>query len=819
MRTGVQPVFRSISTLSLIVFALLCAALTYYGGYWLSHTADSFYHIKASSELVANNQVLVTNVFTPFEKGCALDITAGTWHTVLALLSLYTGLEIPTVLHFISGLCTLFLILAFHSLTIRIVGNRIVAIIIVILYFLLSWKLNFTVAAYPNRVAYVLLWSALLILLRYVSRGKVLQLLVVGLLAVALSAFHLAFYEAFVLVSMLFAFLLVLVARQRGWGPHVRRLWLALLVAIALSSPFVLLKSSSTYHSPINLIQQVTHSTSVTTATQRISIGDTAQRILRSSWQVNSSFSALVLLLLPLFLLRKEGVLLLSQCSLTFLVAIVFLLLTRVAGMSLGTLNYHLARLEITRYASLIACGYGFQIAVGKRRAFQQLLRRGFRLDYGYYALILLAIVALLAWGVTQAAPQVYRFYRSNSMMDYQGVAFIKSNSILKTHTGILRFIDDLPSGSVILSDPRTSYELVSLTRQYTVAVPGSHMPLGLERSRTNDVWDFLYQNTSVVEAARILEKYHVDYVLAKPFFAERVKELPLLEEIATFHDGLVLFHYRRERLRETLQLQLIQLSPVLEVGGVEITARGVDAEPVYAPGSFLVALDWRSLNTGCKEHRFLICLEEQSTGMLRVSQEIRIRSEQRGKVGSESLSKPVFQCEFVVILPNLLPEGTYSLIMREEASSRGVQIGSIDIFPQHDFEAESFVGVQFSKKDLTGNKTGWWLFERGFYSSGATALTKAVDSVISKSIQDLSGGTYEIALRVYDYGNSELNQLAVAIDSDQKIISWRANREGLRWVTTTVSIKGEMAKELVIRSVEFNPCIVLDIVSVKKVE
>jgi len=803
------------ATLGIALFVVVCVFLTYWGGYWLSHTADTFYHVKAVRELVANNSILVTNVFTPSSGVQSLDITCGTWHTILAVLAVYSTLDVTTVLYLLSGICTMLLILAFYKLSCRLLRNRLTAIAAVGLYFIIIRKLDFTTVFYPNRLAFVLLWIALLMLYDYYNMGGGKRLTAVAALSFTLASFHLGFYEAFIAVLLFFAFLVLLpwpltqASRQQG----KRRILLVLAVVLAASMPYVLLVSSGTSHSPSAMITGA-FSGEMSTYSR---YDDAPRQILLRAWKPVLSGALFSVLMLGAFVRNGKGLFIFSQVMITSFLAIFFLVLSAIVGSPLGILNYHLLRLGLTHYAAIISCGLILEYIVIDRKLFSNWKRRSQWCISGYYSVIMVALIGLIVWEGWPSAVSIYQRYFSSG---HGSIAQIKASNVLKVHEDLLLMCRNLPSGSVILSDPTTSYEVPSLSSQYVVAVPWSHMPGRLDkRTRINEVWDFLYQNVSVVEAARILEKYNVDYVMAKPFFAERLKELPLLEEIASFRDGLVLYRYRRERIREVLSFQLARQSPALEVGGVEIQAWGVDALPAHAPGAFLAALDWQPLDDWSDGRRFLLCVEDPRTGVCRASQEVYLKPEQSPQAFVEEASRPVSHSEFLVVLPDLLPEGTYSLIMREEASSRGVQIGSINIFPQHDFEAESFVGVQFSKEDLTGNKTGWWLFERGFYSSGATALTKAVDSVISKSIQDLSGGTYEIALRVYDYGNSELNQLAVAIDSDQKIISWRANREGLRWVTTTVSIKGEMAKELVIRSVEFNPCIVLDIVSVKKVE
>ena len=78
-----------------LAIGALCLGLGVFERTWFSHMADAFYHLAAVRSLLATGRPLVTDPLfgTPQH---ALDATAGVWHTVLAVWSGATRLDVAT---------------------------------------------------------------------------------------------------------------------------------------------------------------------------------------------------------------------------------------------------------------------------------------------------------------------------------------------------------------------------------------------------------------------------------------------------------------------------------------------------------------------------------------------------------------------------------------------------------------------------------------------------------------------------------------------------------------------------------------------------
>ncbi|MBI4641883.1 MAG: hypothetical protein HY731_14430 [Candidatus Tectomicrobia bacterium] len=102
---------------------------------------------------------------------------------------------------------------------------------------------------------------------------------------------------------------------------------------------------------------------------------------------------------------------------------------------------------------------------------------------------------------------------------------------------GMYRYIrENLPDGSVIMSDPYLSYHIPAFARHFVVA-PHNHPPYVKDRNeRLYDTLYFFDPLTSTAEILPIIKKYHIGYILlnrsAIPEFPKKFLEASFFEKL-----------------------------------------------------------------------------------------------------------------------------------------------------------------------------------------------------------------------------------------------------------------------------------------------
>ena len=230
-----------------VVFVALLAALAAWVGIWLSHTADSFYHIAGISALLADDSVLVERVLYADSPG-GLDPIAGTWHLALALVSNIGEIDPVFLFDQLPPAMVILLALAFFSFACVLLRNPWWALAATFVQFIVVFQLDFRTSPYPNIMSFVVLWTALLVLFKVLESRERKGLLIVGALGFALAGLHLFTFELLILSIVGYGLGVYVVSRRR-WQLRgdVASAALAFgLVSIA-SLPFVIMKVEGSF--------------------------------------------------------------------------------------------------------------------------------------------------------------------------------------------------------------------------------------------------------------------------------------------------------------------------------------------------------------------------------------------------------------------------------------------------------------------------------------------------------------------------------------------------------------------------------------------
>lgn len=96
----------------------------------------------------------------------------------------------------------------------------------------------------------------------------------------------------------------------------------------------------------------------------------------------------------------------------------------------------------------------------------------------------------------------------------------------------------------------------------------------------------------------------------------------------------------------------------------------------------------------------------------------------------------------------------------------------------------------------------GWTTYTMDFYSGGMAALTRFTGGEVRADIPDLAPGDYRVTVVVYDYGTSDLNQIAVRLNGVERTLGWSARASNLRQLRADL-IGTNGGSDLAIRALE----------------
>ena len=232
---------------AVVVSVALLAALAAWVGIWLSHTADSFYHIAGISTLLADDSMLVERVLYADSPG-GLDPISGTWHLALALVSNIGEIDPVFLFDQLPPAMVILLALAFFSFARVLLKNPWWALAATLVQFIVVFQLDFRTSPYPNIISFVVLWTALLVLFKLLESGERKGLLIVGASGFALAGLHLFTFELLILSIVGYGLGVYVVSRcRRQLRGDVASTALAFGLVSIVSLPFVIMKIEGSF--------------------------------------------------------------------------------------------------------------------------------------------------------------------------------------------------------------------------------------------------------------------------------------------------------------------------------------------------------------------------------------------------------------------------------------------------------------------------------------------------------------------------------------------------------------------------------------------
>ncbi|MDO8962889.1 MAG: hypothetical protein Q7W30_00170 [Coriobacteriia bacterium] len=516
---------------------------------WFKVSADTFYHLAAARSLLVRDALVVTD---PFHGTATVvpDPSSGVLHTMMALTSRMSAMDMAQLFSGVTALGALALALSFYVLATRMAcGNARVAAWATAGYLVANQFADFRALGYPNRLSMALISFALAMLVETIvrpSRPAAALAVAAGVTVCAMHVGNAEFYLLLLGAAFVWAWVLVAWTRVRDGAADMRGALAVtgvLAFTVALAVPLLLPKLGVVGGSTIVAAASFSRpelwriGPLVVTRAGRFFDGGDIAFGLTFALAVLSGGWALV---------RRD-----RTAAATF--AIVSLPGLLLAFPPVTTFFVRWSYYNLERLAALT----GFTLFVGIAWA----LARAREERGGRQALALggasLAIAALLA------LPYLQTTFTERVGAVRQGM----NVSVWRSRDGDIRnlwgyetidrfrvlFGDGNP---MIAGDPETCYYLASLVDVRIAAVSRSHSPLAIElksgRRRRADMRSLLLPTETVAERRAILDRYGATYVLVwRSRLREReagvsMRNQPELFEVADESKRLTLFRVKR---------------------------------------------------------------------------------------------------------------------------------------------------------------------------------------------------------------------------------------------------------------------------------
>ncbi len=516
----------------LVVFVVLCGIAALLGGAWLSHTADSFYHLAAIHRQLQTNEVFPRGVFYDYQP-TRLNHSVGSWHLVLALFSQLADIEITWLWYHLSVIIAPLLALAYYGFGLHLTGDARIALFGTILQFVFYEKLDFRASVYPNQAGFVLLWVTLTITLLYLQHGSLTLLLLVFIASAVMASWHLLMPELFfaLLITYLATRIIVLVPLSNL--PHdseVRRLFKLLVPFVLLTAPIVLyrvLKSNL-----VNMQNVLSPSEEPTfkwilnlpgglAIVHPANLYAVDPRWRFAPFRFLSWLSAYLTIPFLMFagIRQKKGALVLFS-SLIIVPVVVFNPLVISIGQGL------IPERAITRLVLLPP--YGLVLAWFLIEQFSALYKRLFAMPplklwtnvqawRSLFVIVTCSATLILATYliVREGIDNLIDLYHPASKHVYS-IAAAKHAERLPSDPEYVFIVENSSPRDVIASDPISSYYLGGLTGRPVISVPRGHYPpLGdpphwVRREESVDILDW---SVDITETIRLLDSYNARFI------------------------------------------------------------------------------------------------------------------------------------------------------------------------------------------------------------------------------------------------------------------------------------------------------------------
>jgi hypothetical protein len=795
-------------------FALSSSLLAYWAGPWLSHTADSFYHLAVVRRLIGGGRIFAENVLFNYEP-LGLDLTSGTWHLVLALLSCFSGMDITRIWLYLPALLTPVYILSFHAFASTLFKNHKLAAFVTVLYFILHHKLDFRILAQPNRISLAILWTALLFTLRYLDTGKKKNLYLASVLGFVLSTMHFFTLELFLLSISSYALFRLLFRLKKGIlsDSDLKRALMVIAVALVLASPFVIFKLASTRFAvgpiPPTEIRQAyregfRHSLSLGAEffivdpamlfrhpllfkeTPLPDVGARGELVL---------FSYLLMFFLIPACLRGKRTETFLFANMAIVPLILFnplllhLIVGRVPDLAVFRLAYEMP-------PSVLVFGFFlYQWLTGLIRSGDESLNRTRRRGERWKSRPLLAFLTGVSlfcavssfWGgpVVGGAMEIYNpfsTYRYNVKMSREG-------RLVNWEEPFSFIMNELPKDTVILSDPVSSYYIAGLTGRFIITVPLTHQEIEYEfrllkgPEGRRDVMSVLDQNVDLKTTVCLLRKWDADYIfvnLAAPGVAPLSPQSkfdrysPNFEKI--YDKGSVSIYQYNPAVPfaswDAVTSALHSDSETKVSDDMVLASYSLDEEPIDLNQCAASTLAWRPMDE-IEENRQV---------------EFRFAGINSGHVFSETFNlvedavlvqpswKPgkMYRETYFVFIPGDLPLDVYELSINldgEGVTQKEAALGRIRL--QESYEGKDFEGLT----EFCEHCSGWMRYQD-------YAVARDLGATMSKSIRPIPPGDYQVLLTVYNHEGQGSNQVEVTLNGVSQVVGWSGTVGGEREVS-----------------------------------
>ncbi len=485
-----------------ILVALGCAALAWYGKVWLSQRSDGFYHLAAIRREIQVGSVFPRDVFYS-QDTARLNVTTGSWHLVLALFSVLSRVDITFIWVHLPVLMAPLLALSFYAFAETLLRSPWLALFCTIIELVLYDKLDFRSSMYPNQAGFIVLWIAFVLAWRYLDSGRRTELALTLALAVVLVSWHLVL--AVLLFAGLGAYLvfrvLALLVSRSGLKADVetRRLLYLLLPMVLIALPFAALRASQAHLLSLGQLfaaipdpdtrstLSLGHGLAIVSPFQFYTV-DPRWRFAPGRFALWAIAFLAVPFLIPASLKRRRWALFMSATA-----AVVPLILCNpliIAYLRGRVPHYSMLRLLLLPPYSLLV-GWFFWAGIHR---FNQRLRRLPRLRLWPSSGAWKAALGLVAGGVVvtlmgvilirQGIDNLSDLYDPASSHPYS-LAVSRAELHLSTQAPYRFLLEHTVPRAVVASDPESSYYLAALTGRAVIAVPAGHDPPTVPPSHT----------------------------------------------------------------------------------------------------------------------------------------------------------------------------------------------------------------------------------------------------------------------------------------------------------------------------------------------
>ena len=739
-----------------------------YSGPWLSYTADSFYHLASIRSIAAHGSALAQEVFfsTPVS---APDPTSGSWQLALALVSGFSGQDPISVWRVATVLTAPLAALAFFFLATSITRNGIAALIGTGLYVFLSLSFDFRSAAYPNHFGLLVAWLALAFAVRFAGNGSRNELAVAAPMAFAASAVHPAL-SPFLLTALACGLGAAIVVKS----PTRARFAVAAAVVGGAALPLLI----------VNVLTLSAPAPYASMAQAAFPL-----RVVQHPWtwvwpgfwyyNVGTVFGTIfAILLVRLWRAGEVG----AGLVVAALAAIPAAAVTPLFAVTYSG-QYALARVaDVVEPLAWLSWGWGLAIVLSSLSG---------KLRVPAIAIFIGCLPAMVP--ATVYGP-LARVVPSSSLKSF---ATSRSTDLTVAWRDRLAALAQLPSSTVILAHPDTSYELAGLTGREVVAVPVTHTPAQVEvrdgpRRRT-DTLDALYGRLDSAGLAGVLEHYHVTQVLVdlegeNTTALRQLASAQILVQVAS-GDGWLLYRYDPTRLDAFLDLASQQQT------GPDLARIGLGPRQALAGRAVFARVQLNpSIGGPIRQPSPFVAgparLEADAAGSARsFSRAVTVV----GSMSTQTWALPI---------PLDAPVGAYTLRL-VFAGGKTVPLGTFAVGRL--YQAENMGGV------IAADSRGWTVDSGFAYQGGLAAAAVNVGSTASQLIPSLAAGRYCVAARVYDDGSNSSNSIDVALGEAHAQMAWSGQSSGMRWIRSPVTVErgvGRLAVEVVQRG---QPGVVVD--------